>query len=567
MEAKHLQDTGLPAAGADGRARQQALASLAEHQVQPAPAVRYRSGGRLVIIGRGTRALPLARQLEGGLASILVIMPSPDAGSAGTLSSTVECLAAHVQRVDGYLGNFVIELLVNDGVVGLAELFPNQPPERDLVLDLGDTPLIDRPVLPVGYYHAPAAAPGALAHALSEIPGLVGEFDKPQYFQYDFSICAHARSGIPACTRCIDTCPTLAIRSIGERIEVDPHLCQGAGSCATACPSGAITYSYPQPQDTLDRLRRLLRIYRETGGCNAVLLIHARDADDVLVGEIGAAMPENVLPFVCEEIGSVGMDTWLAALAYGAVAVVLLAGTQVPAPVRRELEQQTGFAQAILRSMGYAGDALCLLNETDPQAVIQALGSVDRLPASQPAGFAGLNEKRTIIRMAVDHLHTQSPEPRPLVNLPAGAPFGEVTVDRNRCTLCMACVSQCPGKALFAGDERPQLGFLEENCVQCGLCARSCPENAIAPSPRYLYDRQARNKMRVLHEEEPFLCIRCGKPFATRGTIDRITARLSDHPMFQGEALQRIRMCEDCRVIDLMEGQGDGEIVMPGGRS
>ncbi|MGD8841830.1 MAG: 4Fe-4S binding protein [Gammaproteobacteria bacterium] len=567
MEAKRLQDAGLPAAGSDGQARQQALASLAAHQIEPAPAVRYRSGGRLVIIGRGARALPLARQFEGSLTEMLVIVPSSDAKSAGTLSETVECLAADVVRVDGYLGNFVIELQDNDGVVGLAGLFPTQPPERDLVLDLGDTPLIDRPVLPVGYYHAPAVAPDALARALSEIPGLVGEFDKPQYFRYDSSICAHARSGIRACTRCIDTCPTLAIRSVGERIEVDPYLCQGAGSCATACPSGAITYSYPQPRDTLDQLRLLLRTYREAGGRNAVLLIHARGAGETLVSAIGGDMPENVLPFACEEIGSVGMDTWLAALAYGAVAVVLLAAPQVPVPVGRELDQQAGFAQAILRSMGYAGDAVRLLGETEPQAVIEALRCLDRLPASQPAGFAGLNEKRTVIRMAIDHLHTQSPEPRPLVNLPAGAPFGEVTVDRGRCTLCMACVSQCPGKALLAGDERPQLGFIEENCVQCGLCARSCPENAIAPSPRYLYDRHARNKVRVLHEEEPFLCIRCGKPFATRSTIERITARLGDHPMFQGEALQRVRMCEDCRVIDLMEGQGEGEIFTPGMRS
>jgi hypothetical protein len=71
----------------------------------------------------------------------------------------------------------------------------------------------------------------------------------------------------------------------------------------------------------------------------------------------------------------------------------------------------------------------------------------------------------------------------------------------------------------------------------------------------------------VLHEEAPFLCVRCGKAFATRSTIERITAKLKQHPMFQGAALQRIRMCEDCRVIDMMEAQGRDEVVTPGGRA
>jgi len=435
------------------------------------------------------------------------------------------------------------------------------------VLDLGDTPLIDRPVLPVGYYSVPGGNPAALSRALEEIPTLVGEFDKPRFFHYDASICAHGRSGIQACTRCIDSCPTLAIRSAGEHIEVDPYLCQGAGSCATACPTGAITYGYPPPRDTVDGLRLLLRTYREAGGVNAVLLVHDREAGEAALQAMAARLPENLLPFACEEAGSVGMDTWLAALAYGAVAVVVLLPPQVPPPVQRELEQQVDVAQTILQGMGYAAGAIRLLAATGPLATTLDLQPDDWLAAAQPAGFAGLNEKRAVIRMAVDHLHALSPAPRPLVNLQVGAPFGEVTVDAARCTLCMACVSQCPGKALVAGDDRPQLKFIEENCVQCGLCARSCPENAIAPSPRYLYDPQARGELRVLHEEEPFLCVRCGKAFATRSTIERITARLRQHPMFQGEALRRIQMCEDCRVIDMMEAQGDDEVFTPGVRS
>ncbi len=162
-----------------------------------------------------------------------------------------------------------------------------------------------------------------------------------------------------------------------------------------------------------------------------------------------------------------------------------------------------------------------------------------------------MDEKRTMLRLAIDHLYDHAPTRRALVTLPTGAPFGEVTVDEGRCTLCMACVSQCPGKALEGGGELPQLKFIEENCVQCGMCARTCPEDAIAPSPRFLFDMEQRRSRRVLKEEEAFQCISCGKPFSTRSMIERMTTKLQGHHMFQGAALKRLQMCEDCRVRDM----------------
>ncbi len=567
MAEQHNPGSTFPASGPNGRARAQSRAAAAALEVQPAATVRYSSRGFLVIIGRGERAYPVADQLAEKLAHILIITPTADAAADRRLPPAVEQLPAEVTRVEGYLGAFSIALQGADGEVELARLFPRQPAQRDMVLDLSDPPLLERAVLPVGYY-APGEDSDALAQAIAELSSMVGEFDKPQYFQYESSICAHARSGIQACTRCIDACPTLAIRSLGDTVEVNPYLCQGAGSCATACPTGAITYRYPQPRDTLERLRCLLRTYRDAGGKDAMLLIHDREEGRTAVQCMATAMPENVIPLECEETGSVGMEIWLAALAYGAAAIVLLLSREAPVPVVRELEQQQSYADNILRGMGYAAGKIRLLTITEPETMVAVLRAVDMPAIEQPAAFAGFNEKRVVIRLAVDQLHGQSSAPRPMVNLPTGAPFGEVTVEGRRCTLCMACVSQCPGKALVAGDDRPQLKFIEENCVQCGLCARSCPENAIAPSPRYLYDREARSRMRVLHEEEPFLCVRCGKAFATRSTIDRITAKLGSHPMFQGDAIRRIQMCEDCRVIAMLENEaGEGEQFAPGVRS
>jgi ferredoxin len=117
----------------------------------------------------------------------------------------------------------------------------------------------------------------------------------------------------------------------------------------------------------------------------------------------------------------------------------------------------------------------------------------------------------------------------------------------------MGCVSVCPAGALADGSDTPKLDFIEWNCVQCGLCERACPENAITLEARLLVDSETRLMKRNLNEEEPFGCITCGKPFATKSMIDKISEKLASHRMFQGDALDRLKMCEDCRVKSMFE--------------
>jgi ferredoxin len=118
----------------------------------------------------------------------------------------------------------------------------------------------------------------------------------------------------------------------------------------------------------------------------------------------------------------------------------------------------------------------------------------------------------------------------------------------------MACVGACPASALMDGGESPRLRFVERNCLQCGLCQQTCPENAISLQPRLLLTPQAREPV-TLNEEEPFPCVRCAKPFGTRSMIERMSAKLAGHSMFGGDGLRRLQMCADCRVIDMMEAK------------
>jgi len=410
--------------------------------------------------------------------------------------------------------------------------------EADLVLDLSPSPILSMALAPPGYL---SAGEGDDLEAIKEaLRDLVGTFDKPKYFNYDASICAHARSGNRGCTRCIDACPAEAISSLDEQVEIDPYRCQGGGICATVCPSGAISYAYPTAEDLLHHLRTLILTYINAGGGAPGIAIVTEDQQQ----RVQHSLP-GALVICVEEVASVGPEVWLSALAWGARNVQLFDLDGMPQSARQALDLHIEMVGEILQAMHYPVGVVT--------SDLNGLFSTDTMPEISAATHAAVENKRQAIYMALDHLVAQAEEIKPIVSLPTGSIFGEAIVDPESCTLCMSCVSACPGNALQDGGETPQLGFLEANCLQCDICTSTCPEDAITISPRLLLDRSARTTSRILYEESPFHCISCGKAFATTSGITSILSKLSGHSMFADErARSRLKMCSDCRVKDMM---------------
>ena len=541
----------LPARGAEGRGRAAALAraEALRETITPTSLVTYQSWGRLLVIGPEDAAATAAVRLKDALDCTL-FSPSGSAPepSARDGLSLIRGGRAHL---DGRLGAFVARVSGAEGEPApLNGLLPALPEAFDLVLDLSPEPLLDHEIPPPGYY-APRDDE-ALERAIAELPDMRGEFEKPKFFDFDPEICAHGRSGLKGCTRCIDACPTVAISSAGDVVEVNPYLCQGAGSCVAACPTGAMTYAFPSVDELLGLLREMLDGYRESGGAAPCLVFHDAWSRDSLLEALAGEGPERVIPVQVEEVGHVGLEVWLASLAYGAGAVRLLVTRGTPARVRNELEAQVGCGRAILEALGAPDGAIGILTAGEAY-------DWDGLPAesvAKAAKFQAPDDKRAILRLAIDHLHRHAEAPKKVAALPAGAPFGEIRVDRDGCTLCMSCVSVCPAAALQAGGDLPQLKFVEWNCVQCGLCETACPEDVITRHPRLLFDAEARQSSRVLHEEQPFCCIVCGKPFATQSVLDRMLKKLEGHWMFQNEeSRRRLQMCDTCRVKDMFQAE------------
>ncbi|UXB11248.1 4Fe-4S binding protein [Aeromonas dhakensis] len=554
--------TSVATLTADGVAarNERARAHALQHTVKtdnliPAT-VSYQSQGCLLLVGPEDRIRRAASLLPAGVTPTLLVTEAVHDAEAADLetifeaTATLDALTLREPGLTGYLGQFQLTGLNGQSErISLAALcFPQQAtvssePRFDLVADLGTTPLfaLERP--PVGYLHL--FDDQGLAERLAELCALTGIFDKPRYFRLDPEACAFTARGVPGCSRCLDVCPTDALKPINGRIQIDPHLCQGFGSCASACPTGAIGYHQPDASTSGDYLLRLLKHYREAGGDAPQLLIAGESEREWVEAEL-TRLPANWLPVWVEESASLGIESWLAAIAYGASAVRIVLGNDAPASVRALVERELASAAVLLVGAGLTADRIALFNPDAEQ---------DKPISGQPT-LALLDkplkgDKRENLFAAFDALWQANVGRREPLAVPHGAPYGSVELKEADCTLCMGCVAVCPSRALHAVGHAPGLNFIEQECIQCGMCEKACPEQAIVLTPRLQPVPEARRAVQSLKAEEAACCIRCSKPFAPASLIRRIQQKLAGHSHFQNEAAQRLLMCEDCRVKDV----------------
>src|SRR6478736_3720151 len=506
------------------------MAALIAAGAEPAPDIPFvpmTSEGITLIYGRDEQAVEAANLLKDQLDVTVLIRP--DAKLAPSRVTEFPVVKGVVRAAKGYLGAF--EITVDDYAA------PN-PSSRaefefghgrngatsrcDIFIDLsGDSSLFPAGDLRDGYLRADPRDPATVLRAVLKARDLTGTFDKPRYITFSEELCAHSRSRIVGCRRCLDLCPTGAIAPAGDHVAIDAHICAGCGQCAAACPTGAASYALPPSDTLLRKLRVWLGTYREAGGKQGVVMFHDAEHGLALIEALarhGNGLPANVLPVEVNEITQVGLEAVAAAHAYGASAVRLLTRAKARHDIAG-LKKTIELAQPILTELGFAGARVEAIETDDPDGLDEALRGIGSLdPTLKPATFVPTGNKREVMRLALRELHAAAPSPIDIVPLPEGAPFGTIEVRVEGCTLCLSCVSACPTGALSDDPERPVLRFAEDACV------------------------------------------RCGKPFGVKSSVERVVAKLEGkHWMYKDskKRLDVIRMCEDCRFVVMAEEQFD----------
>jgi ferredoxin len=545
--------------GQNPTAKIAALLKTSSYRSKPARLKSITSDGLCLVYGCDQAALTAARMLSEHLSVTLVLDDATDIVLPTMLD--IPIYQGRVSNISGSFGAFTVKMDNYAAMLPSSRATADFAMQRNgvssncsIILDMnGRDALLTGHQHRDGYRRIDPKDNAGMLQAIIDLSGMIGEFEKPIYVNYEQDICAHSRSKQTGCNKCLDVCPAGAISENNDYVSVDAGICGGCGSCQAVCPTGAISYAFPTPNDLIGRVQSMIRSYVEAGGEKPVLLIHDDPFGSDLIGAIaryGKGLPGNVLPLSLHAVTTFGHTEMTACLAAGAEKILLLC-----APHRQEeligLQSEIILTDTIMRGLEYGNDSrIELIIEADPGKVEDQIWTTEAKKSGLFEEFAAVGSKREIARNVFGKLQAKSASSSEIIELPANAPYGFVDVNQEACTLCMACVSICPADAVRDTPEKPELRFVESACVQCGLCKAACPENAISLVPRLNLSASALQTI-TLYEEEPFHCVECGKPFATKSTIERITQQLSGkHAMFEDKGNAKlIEMCADCRIV------------------
>lgn len=532
------------------------LAELALPRPQT-PSKDVTSNGVCLVLGSDDTALTAAKRLSDVLAVTCVISKAPDfvrpVNSYDLAIGTVSSASGTAGKFEIVVDQYAPMQRIGRGDPGFMMPKDGARSKCDIILDMsGNSPLFPAPEKRDGYFYADPKDKLGVERAIFDASQMVGTFEKPLYIRFDPSICAHSRAEQSGCSRCLNVCPTGAISPAGDVVSIDEYICAGCGACAAVCPSGAASYDDPSADYLFRRLRVLSLAYREAGGKAPRVLFHdAEYGGDMirLSARFGRGLPADVIPVDVSNVEGVGHAELIAAMGVGFTEALVLTGpkTDMTAP-----EAEIQIARAILAGAGHNPELVRLLRPEAPDELEDIL--YDRpIEAIQVEPVLPLGSRRDVTRLSAAALAPGADAP---IELPQGAPYGAVLIDNELCTLCLSCVSLCPVGALTDHADRPAVNFQESACLQCGICRTVCPEDAISLTPQLNLSKQAIIPQ-MLHEEEPFECIECGRPFGVKSTINKIIETLEGkHWMYtNSDNAKLIQMCDDCRVTSQYHGE------------
>ena len=436
----------------------------------------------------------------------------------------------------------------------------------DIMLDLsGGAPLFPAADLRDGYLRADPGDPAAVLRAVLKARDLAGTFDKPRYITFTEDLCAHSRSNIVGCRRCLDLCPTGAIAPDGDHVAIDRadlrrlrpmrrrlpdrrrRLCAAAGRCAAAQTAHAAHRPIARPAA---RRRSCCCTTSEHGG--ALIDALARHGD---------GLPANVLPLAVNEVTQVGLEAVAAAFAYGASRGALPAARQAAPRRRRPAARPSRWPSRSSPASALAGARVATIETDDPDALGERLARdrADGRRGASPRRFAAVGGKRDVVRLALRELHARGAGAgRRRARCPQGAPFGTVEVNVEGCTLCLVLRLGLPDRRAVgrsgAADAALRRGRLRAmRAVQGDLPGEGHHAQAAARLPRrHRAGARAQGGGAVLLHPLRQAVRREELGRARRGQARR---QALDVQGLGKQRLDVIKMCDDCRVAAMAAEQ------------
>lgn len=356
----------------------------------------------------------------------------------------------------------------------------------------------------------------------------ITNYEYKKFTVYDNTICQYHERREEICSKCEEVCPTVAIVKDDENkhLEFSQIDCHGCGGCISVCPSGALDYA-PSNKSTIFEMSKNLKGH--------IPLIVPQKMD---IKELDVSIKENVLPFSIEGEKFLHEGTFLTILQEsGAQAIFysdfLSKGSKDAISILNQIYQAKYGKDAILIAM-------------NKEELEKALEVVDFVENSHFTFNETDSKKREIFAIRLSHIV----EDEDLGTVATGehVHYAHVKVNESNCTLCLSCVGACNVNALTAHTDDNTLRLNPSLCTACGYCEVSCPEkecltiekDVIKLTPAWFTDE-------ILAQDELFACVECGKEFATKKAIEKISTVMA--PLFKKDPIKErtLYCCEACK--------------------
>lgn len=339
--------------------------------------------------------------------------------------------------------------------------------------------------------------------------------------------CVLVRNKHAQCLHCADVCASGAITfSEADGLLIDPELCIGCGTCATACPTCALEALHPTDEEIAADLTRLAT--ENTPEDSKPLFVscaratkRAKDAWEAeahrsfLKKPEGEFDPSGLIQVAC--LGRLDESFYAQAAVHGFHEVNLVCascetcryhkGGELALDVRASalnlldahgftmdvdiLEEvpgellQTGAAKgafaydesrrSVLTFANHAAqDSVQTMLELKQEAEEVPLGR--RLRVQENGALPQfLPTRRRRIFNSLTYLG------KPVYQTMKTRLWGQVSIDDDKCNSCRMCATFCPTGALAKFDEDGNIGVDHRSylCVQCTMCQSICPKEAI----------------------------------------------------------------------------------------
>jgi hypothetical protein len=310
-----------------------ALLAVAAEPLPEIPFVSLESEGVALIYGRDESAIEAGKLLADHLDVTVLIarsksLPPPTVNAFPVVQGTVKSAKGHLGAFEVVVDDYAVPAPSSRGALsfgggarwcGVALRSHHRSVRRRAVL------LRARPARRLSARRS--GRPAAVLRAVLKARDLTGTFDKPRYITFTEDLCAHSRSRIVGCHRCLDLCPPAPSRPTAITFRSIRKSAPAAVNAPPSCPTGAASYALPPADALMRKLRVLLSTYREAGGGNAIMVLHDEAHGTELIDALarhGDGLPAHVLPVAVNEVTQVGLEAVAAAFAYGASALRFL---------------------------------------------------------------------------------------------------------------------------------------------------------------------------------------------------------------------------------------------------